>query len=65
MNQITNKTVRFEVIRAILLKIQIIWDVMLCCQTLPDILKDCSVFTFRVRHYSSMSSPQRWRYYDL
>jgi len=31
MNQITNTTVRFEVIRAMLLKIQIIWDIMLCC----------------------------------
>jgi len=30
MNQITNNTVRFEVIRAMLMKIQIIWNVMLC-----------------------------------
>jgi hypothetical protein len=38
--------VRFEVLTAFLLKIQVFWDVTLC---LLDVAKDHSAFTFRVK----------------
>jgi len=40
----------FEVLTVVLLKIQVLWDVMLCYWAFPGVSKDCTASLFRVKH---------------
>jgi hypothetical protein len=44
------------VLTAILLKIQVFWDVMPCRLVITDVLKECNAVVFKVKQFKVLSS---------
>jgi len=49
--KLSEHIVRLKVITAVLLKIQVFWDVMYCESVPPDLLTNRSALIFRVRQF--------------
>jgi hypothetical protein len=59
--KLSENIVRLKVITAVLLKIQVIWDVMYCGSVPPDLLTNSSGFIFRVRQFFCVWLTQKMR----